>query len=256
MENHRTTHVPHCDGQFENGSTENPPKTRLDILLEFLEKGSKNEGRVELMKETQVATTSEVDSKKKKQKGGDKNKQPDDEEKANVPNGAALHSGKKSEGCIFCKGSHSIHECGRVASMSIEDIKSKIKESRACFICMKRGHGAKKCRSSVKCCCCGKRHYTFMCYQIRGQNSSQETVKPATPIAAKSKSKSNKAVPVPEADEEEDHQWEAANVSSRCRQDILLKTVVVRAVGPKGSIRVRLMSDDGSQSSAVGTTLV
>lgn len=68
--------------------------------------------------------------------------------------------------CIFCDKSHNSQDCGKTAQMSLEEKKSEVIKKRCCLVCLKIGHQAKYCRSSVRCIICSRRHYALMCPEL------------------------------------------------------------------------------------------
>lgn len=53
--------------------------------------------------------------------------------------------------CIFCQKRHASQDCHKSASMKPEERKSVVLRKRCCLVCLKTGHLAKNCRSSVHC---------------------------------------------------------------------------------------------------------
>ena len=47
-----------------------------------------------------------------------------------------------------------------------EKRKKNLAEEKRCFKCMKTGHTAVKCRSSIKCFKCDGKHHTTICTKI------------------------------------------------------------------------------------------
>lgn len=65
--------------------------------------------------------------------------------------------------CVYCKDSHYSDECPRIKSASQ---RRKILESESrCFLCLRAGHGANRCRSEKPCFHCKKvkAHHTSLC---------------------------------------------------------------------------------------------
>ncbi|GFY60722.1 transposable element Tc1 transposase [Trichonephila inaurata madagascariensis] len=50
---------------------------------------------------------------------------------------------------IFCDRPHSSQDCQKMSNKSYEDRKSVVMRRRYCLVCLKRGHTAKNCHSSV-----------------------------------------------------------------------------------------------------------
>jgi hypothetical protein len=53
-----------------------------------------------------------------------------------MPTSAGLYNGQEI-GCIFCsKSNHTSQDCYKAIEMSLEEKKSKIKDTKSCFICL------------------------------------------------------------------------------------------------------------------------
>jgi hypothetical protein len=65
----------------------------------------------------------------------------------------------------------------KAIKMPFQERKSKIKDTRSCFACLKKGHPAKNCKSAVRCSLRSHKHYPLMC--------SESTTNKKTPSARK-----------------------------------------------------------------------
>jgi len=72
-----------------------------------------------------------------------------------VPTAASLYTNEVS--CIFCAGKHQSQECFKARSLTPSERESKVRESNACYSCLKKGHRASSCRGFVRCLSCGKK---------------------------------------------------------------------------------------------------
>lgn len=85
----------------------------------------------------------------------------------------AQSSSKDSEPeCCFCENRHFSHKCNKLFSFDVDYLTTKIKEHRLCFICLKRGHMAKKCYQSCKKC--NMKHNERFCVKVKGKDGSGE----------------------------------------------------------------------------------
>ena len=85
-----------------------------------------------------------------------------------VPTAASLLAGSaKSEqvSCCYCEQNHSAACCKTVTDIGVKDILMK---SGRCFVCLRRGHKAKGCRSPYKCSACGRKHHVSVCNTSAG----------------------------------------------------------------------------------------
>ena len=84
-----------------------------------------------------------------------------------VPNGppvqttAAFIAGDGQRKCVFCRQGHSSSSCNTISDVTQR--KAILKRTGRCFVCLRRHHLSKDCRSSVKCAQCGGRHHTSIC---------------------------------------------------------------------------------------------
>ena len=74
--------------------------------------------------------------------------------------------------CCFCHQSHPSSGCKTV--LDIGERKRILMRSGRCFICLKKYHISKECRSAIRCRNCGGRHHTSICMK-----NLTETIKPA-----------------------------------------------------------------------------
>ena len=64
--------------------------------------------------------------------------------------------------CCYCSDSnHSPLQCVKVTDIEVR--KAILMKTGRCFVCLKRNHKAKECRSSMTCSNCRKRHHTSIC---------------------------------------------------------------------------------------------
>lgn len=69
-----------------------------------------------------------------------------------------------SNTCCYCgHEGHTPASCRSVASL--EERKCVIKEGGRCFVCLRRGHISKDCRSGIKCNNCSGRHHVSICHK-------------------------------------------------------------------------------------------
>ena len=78
------------------------------------------------------------------------------------PTALTLLSGAVNR-CCYCSQAHSSDVCTTVTEG--EARKKILKKSGRCFVCLKRGHISKECRSKYKCSKCGNRHHVTICYK-------------------------------------------------------------------------------------------
>jgi len=207
----------------KDGTLEVPIKNNLDFLMEFIEAEVEGEQRIELAR-TGFQSMQCSDSKPNSKKTDHKTKSGFN---VGPSTAAGLHVGNAKPACIFCEKSHPSHECFKAHELAFSEKTKLIKSKRACFTCMKIGHDSKNCKSFVKCSGCGKKHHHIMCpdnpkNQIKCTSITEETV---TTTSVSSNQTSGGPV--------------------------LLKTLLVRIMTPGMEKVLRVLFDDGSQSSYI-----
>ncbi|GFT77600.1 transposable element Tc1 transposase [Nephila pilipes] len=136
--------------------------------------------------------------------------------------------------CIFCERAHASQDCQKISNLAYEDRKGQVMRKRCCLVCLKPGHMAKRCHSSVKCLICGRRHYALLCPDLRKDK-----------ISSKSR----------EVDEEQ-HSTETLLTNLPLERKIYLKTITVRLRHKNKEVCVRALMDDGSRRSYIVKSLV
>jgi len=63
--------------------------------------------------------------------------------------------------CCYCKQSHSSNSCQVVTDVSQR--KQILRKAGRCFVCLRRNHMSRECRSTLKCARCGGRHHVTIC---------------------------------------------------------------------------------------------
>src|SRR3982751_3632993 len=124
--------------------------------------------------------------------------------------------------------------------MTMDQRNQIISDSKKCFVCFRGGHISKNCKASVKCFICNGRHHSIMCRrrETASSNGQEETEE--------------------QSDDDSTTGSHAAgfyNVS-QVNKSVLMKTLYVNVVGPKGKQKpVRVLFDEGCQLSYIKTTV-
>ncbi len=64
--------------------------------------------------------------------------------------------------CAFCNGTHYSQDCPTIMNPRVRS--AKLKEANRCYICLRKGHTAKRCyKRYIKCCICKRSHHTAIC---------------------------------------------------------------------------------------------
>ena len=78
------------------------------------------------------------------------------------PTAATLLTGQgNSPTCTYCRQSHLSHSCGIVPQLQAR--RQVLLKAGRCFICLRRGHISRECRSSMRCSKCRGRHHISIC---------------------------------------------------------------------------------------------
>ena len=86
-----------------------------------------------------------------------------------LPTSATLLTG--SNLCCYCNQSHPSDHCKSI--VTVEDRRQILKEAGRCFICLRKGHISRECRSHMRCSGCKGRHHISICYRGSGGVSHQ-----------------------------------------------------------------------------------
>ena len=161
---------------------------------------------------------------------------------------ATLQSSNSNPHCSFCGQSHPSERCETVREP--EERKQVLLKAGRCFVCLRRGHLARQCRTKVRCSMCGGRHNTAICSksatpreledghtgQPRNVNSQSTPLNPRAP--------SFQAPP--------SHTPTTSSLFVGAKDAVLLQTARVRVYDPDKpdrSMEFRAILDTGSQQS-------
>ena len=93
------------------------------------------------------------------------------------PRGPPLHTtaafmiGDGQPKCSYCRQNHSSSSCTVVTDVAQR--KGILKRAGRCFVCPRRHHLSRDCRSSTKCTRCNGRHHTSICNSHAGSQSNR-----------------------------------------------------------------------------------
>lgn len=134
--------------------------------------------------------------------------------------------------CILCNENHSLCHCKQFTKMSITERNDYVKNKNLCFNCLSTGHSVVKCRLSMSCRICHRRHHTLLHNKIKGE-----------PVA-------NAAITNVEEEE-----IQVTMMTSYCNTNqgyALLATAMVKVKGETGhTTYLRALIDQGSQASFI-----
>ena len=179
------------------------------------------------------------------------------DERPPVATATALMSGNSSSPqpvCCYCSRSHKPVNCETVVQAAAR--KQVLKRTGSCFVCLKRGHRSRECRSAGKCRVCSGCHHSSICgnlttgagnHQVLSSQSSNTSALP-TPTHSNTVTTSvlDPTAPV----------FNTPPTSTALYVDssksVLLQTAVAEAynpTNPSSTVRIRIILDSGSQRS-------
>ena len=162
---------------------------------------------------------------------------------------AALLSGASNPHCSYCQQAHSSGTCTVVTEVDAQ--KQILRSSGRCFICLRKGHISKDCRSRSKCPKCGGRHHFSIC--LRRERKPEPTTNPSALPNPNPPSPSRLD---PEATPFVAPSTTTASMYVDASKTVLLQTaraVVYNPQESQSSLEVRAVLDAGSQKSYVTT---
>lgn len=164
-------------------SLEEPTKTRLDLLMEYLGKEVDIRQRLGIVREGFQTTDVGGGSRALKRKmleshGGERLSG----KATKVAGPVATLSGfqnveRKNPSCIFCgKLGHHAKDCYSAKRLSFEARKKRAAENKLCFDCL--GNHGGRCDKKQRCSLCGGGHILNMCRQLKGAEKNVQLERP------------------------------------------------------------------------------
>uniref|UniRef100_A0A2S2R014 Uncharacterized protein n=1 Tax=Sipha flava TaxID=143950 RepID=A0A2S2R014_9HEMI len=75
---------------------------------------------------------------------------------------ASSNPSQASQSCICCKGTHVLASCPKFKSWTLETRSNWARDQRICFRCLRTGHWVSRCKSSIVCGQCSRRHHSLL----------------------------------------------------------------------------------------------
>ena len=170
-------------------------------------------------------------------------------------NATLLSSESLAPKCSYCRQQHSSLSCTTVTDPV--DRKQILRKAGRCFVCLRKHHMSRDCRSPLKCTSCGGRHHASICVggttqtgdkphsrPTQGTGGNTTTVQPQQASYSSNVNRPVSSIPT----------TTAAFQSSTTKVPVLLQTAqvpVFRPGDPSTSISIRVIFDSGSQRSYV-----
>ena len=119
-----------------------------------------------------------------------------------VPTAAALltsNSGSNngSPSCVYCGQGHTSTSCATVTDVAAR--KDVLRKTGRCYVCLRKNHLSRDCRSSSTCRVCRRRHHVSICPRrnadqgrsASGRQGSSDTNTTGTPIEVSPQTSTN-----------------------------------------------------------------
>ena len=151
--------------------------------------------------------------------------------------------------CYYCGEQHLSTSCRKVTNP--EARKQILLKAGRCFVCLRKGHVSRDCRSPLKCTTCHGRHHVTICDSARrpcpassdSSASSHQSQQPRTPTSAVNRPATNTST---------------LSMYVDARTPVLLQTattMVYNKSRPAVPLKARLILDSGSQKSYISADL-
>jgi hypothetical protein len=147
-----------------------PNEERLKRMMGFLRAEVDSEIRIKLAK---TGFGSDVKSEQPRTRGNRRNED-------SLPTAVDLFSGQSARSCVFCDKNHESNDCYTAGKLSLEEKIQRVKEKKACFYCLRKGHFSKTCKGKPKCHICDEPHYVTMCPDLPKHKKPPETTATTT----------------------------------------------------------------------------
>ena len=156
-------------------------------------------------------------------------------------------------GCVFCNGGHQPQSCTVVVEANAR--MKALRGQGRCYLCLRKHHLSKDCRSPTRCCICRGRHHVSICRQ----RSANDTNSPRAPPSNNNVEMNGRVVTTNPAPVRSTGgvgtRTSTNNLSVGARTPVLLQTARLKLYNPDGDSRVffevRAILDGGSQRTYV-----
>lgn len=178
-------------------------------------------------------------------------KEPRKPPKEHATGAALLSGGSILPTCCFCGQEHPSRDCPTV--VDVESRRQALRRSGRCYICLRKNHIARKCRSNIKCTVCDRRHHVAVCdagSKSSTASSSSSSNQPRSGLNPEAAAYTPPTVTEPTSPT-------VPVTKSLCTYEnnhVLLQTASTMAFNPddpSNTQRARLVLDTGSQRSYI-----
>lgn len=171
----------------------------------------------------------------------------------------ATSSEKSSLQCDFCGGEHINFSCPEFRKLNTSQRTQKVKSSKLCFNCLRKGHSARECTSDKSCAQCKKRHSTLLHFE--NTQSSNWSSKTSTINPEESKNEDSRKEATSNCVPTEPRTSGSTATSCLCNQKqtdshVFLMTAIAQVVDNVGTThQCRILLDCASQVSTIRAEL-
>ena len=151
--------------------------------------------------------------------------------------------------CYYCGQSHYSTACTVV--MSREERKRILRGSGRCFVCLRKGHMVRNCRSKFKCNNCNGRHHSSLCQKSTAEGATSMVNEQPMPTVTQPVTQPG----MNPAASEFNPTKTTSTILTHTNQSVLLQTAQASVFNPDDSQRVRIVFDSGSQRSYITESL-
>ena len=147
--------------------------------------------------------------------------------------------------CVYCEQAHPTSTCPVVRDPG--ERKQILRTGGCCFVCLRRNHLSRNCRSSGSCNTCHRRHHTSIC-SVSGNGDTPPTASPMRPPGSSARPPSAGTLHVPTT----------SSMYVNSHTPVLLQTAKATVgdaaqQGTTPTMEVRVILDTGSQRSYATT---
>lgn len=218
----------------------NDAEKRLGKFREFIKAEVQNEQRISLAMTKFGINDNSSNDKRFSSNRSYQGHQYKPIQKRNVPTAMGLLTTQQDSSkptCIFCNLSHNSLDCFKARNMSYDEKLKIVRDSKSCYLCLKRSHSSKQCRIRTTCMICDRRHATILCSNFtRSKTLADEP---------------NQVSDTPTRDKEGPVNV-STNASVTCDASVILPTLQIRLKNDQGeTTTVRAVIDTASQRSYV-----
>ncbi|XP_055522779.1 uncharacterized protein LOC129716960 [Wyeomyia smithii] len=161
----------------------------------------------------------------------------------------------KSNNCQFCGKEHLNFQCTEFPDMAISYRLHRVKQSRVCFKCLRRGHRFTDCPSKSTCSKCKRRHQTLLHIETSNVTESTKPLSESSNPSIQSQPKPNIQ---PTENSKSDQSYQRQTISSSCSVNVgkahipnVLLTAIVNLIDSKGQAIPCTFLDCGAQTNLV-----